>query len=142
MTATTPELDQAKVIVERRLGASGARALIDEGQVRQVFLNLIRNSREAMPDGGRLVVESHANGADAVEVVFRDTGRGMSEDVRRRIFEPFFTTKQGGTGLGLAVARQILQAHGAELDCQSAPNAGTTFRIRLPRAAYSAATPA
>ncbi|HZA13088.1 MAG TPA: ATP-binding protein [Myxococcaceae bacterium] len=134
-----PELDQANVVVERRLGALGARAMIDEGQVRQVFLNLIRNSREAMPEGGRLVVESHANGAESVEVIFRDTGRGMTEEVRRRIFEPFFTTKQGGTGLGLAVARQILQAHGAALDCESTPNAGTTFRIRLPRAAQSVA---
>ena len=134
-----PEMDLANVVVERRLGSSGARALIDEGQVRQVFLNLIRNSREAMPDGGRLEVESHANGADSVEVIFRDTGRGMTEEVRQRIFEPFFTTKQGGTGLGLAVERQILQAHGAALDCESTPNAGTTFRIRLPRAAQVAA---
>jgi two-component system NtrC family sensor kinase len=133
-----PELEQANVVVERRLDASGPHALIDEGQVRQVFLNLIRNSREAMPEGGRLVVESHANGAEGVEVIFRDTGRGMTEEVQRRIFEPFFTTQEGGTGLGLAVARQILEAHGAALDCESIPNAGTTFRIRLPRAAHTA----
>ncbi|HYX91146.1 MAG TPA: ATP-binding protein [Myxococcaceae bacterium] len=126
-----PELEQAKVVVERKLDASAPRALIDEGQVRQVFLNLIRNSREAMPEGGRLTVESRANGGEAIEVIFRDTGRGMNADVQRRIFEPFFTTKQGGTGLGLSVARQILVAHGAVLECESAPNAGTTFRIKL-----------
>ncbi|MBX5484715.1 MAG: HAMP domain-containing protein [Myxococcaceae bacterium] len=131
------ELDRANVKVERRLDEALPRALIDDGQVRQVFLNLIRNAREAMPEGGTLTVESRAL-PDAVEVVFRDTGRGMTPEVQQRIFEPFFTTKQSGTGLGLAVARQILQAHGGELSCESTPSVGTTFRIVLPRAAEAA----
>jgi signal transduction histidine kinase len=69
-----------------------------------------------------------------VEVAFQDTGHGMSEAVRQRIFEPFFSTKAQGTGLGLAVSQQILQAHGGLLTCHSTPGEGTTFVVRLPRA--------
>jgi signal transduction histidine kinase len=58
----------------------------------------------------------------------------MTADVRDRIFEPFFSTKEGGTGLGLAVSKQILQAHGGSIDCQSSPGGGTTFVVRLPKA--------
>ena len=111
-------------------------ALADEGQLRQVFLNLLRNSREAMPDGRHgSPWPPAAHGAARWRSPFSDTGRG--HDARRcaqRIFEPFFSTKEGGTGLGLAVSQQILQAHGGSLACQSAPGEGTTFVLRLPRA--------
>jgi two-component system NtrC family sensor kinase len=127
------ELQRAHVQVERQLDSATPRALADEGQMRQVFLNLVRNSREAMDGGGRLTVQSRAvNGA--VEVTFTDTGRGMTRDVQEHIFEPFFSTKEGGTGLGLAVARQILHAHHGSIRCESSPGAGTTFVVSLPRA--------
>jgi two-component system, NtrC family, sensor kinase len=126
------ELDRAKVTVVRRLAQQAPRALADEAQLRQVFLNLLRNSREAMSAGGQLVVESRVENG-AVEVLFSDSGRGIAAGDRERIFDPFFSTKERGTGLGLAVARQILQAHGGSIDCESAPGQGTTFRIRLPR---------
>ena len=128
------ELEQANVTVARKLDPALPRGLIDEGQIRQVFLNLIRNARDAMPDGGTLSVESRVNSAGSVEVVFRDSGVGMSAEVQRRIFEPFFTTKKSGTGLGLPVARQIIEAHGGTLECESAPGEGTTFIVRLPSA--------
>jgi two-component system, NtrC family, sensor kinase len=128
------ELQRANVAVERAFDPSTPRALADEGQLRQVFLNLVRNSREAMAgDGGKLTIHSRAvNGV--VEVVFTDTGHGMTPEVREHIFEPFFTTKEGGTGLGLAVARQILQAHDGTIRCDSKPGGGTTFVVTLPRA--------
>ena len=128
------ELQRANVKVERAFDASTPKALADEGQLRQVFMNLVRNSREAMAgDGGLLKVQSRAvNGV--VEIVFTDTGHGMTSDVRERIFEPFFSTKEGGTGLGLAVARQILQAHHGSIACDSKPGGGTTFVVTLPRA--------
>ncbi len=125
-----PELQGANVVVERTLADRLPPALMDEGQLRQVFLNLIRNSREAMPEGGLLRVLTRAADQSELEVVFEDTGGGMSEEVQARIFEPFFTTKTGGTGLGLAISRQILHAHGGELLCQSSPS-GTTFTVRL-----------
>jgi two-component system, NtrC family, sensor kinase len=127
------ELQRASVQVERRLDPQTPRALADEGQLRQVFLNLVRNSREAMAGGGKLTVESRAVDG-VVEVTFADTGRGMTPDVQEHIFEPFFSTKDGGTGLGLAVARQILQAHQGSIRCESAPGTGTTFVLTLPRA--------
>jgi len=127
------EMERSGVTLERALDASAPRALLDEGQLRQVFLNLLRNSREAMPEGGQLRVRSRVENG-AVEVVFQDTGRGMTPDVQERIFEPFFSTKEGGTGLGLAVSQQIVQAHGGSIRCESAPGQGTTFVVRLPRA--------
>src|SRR5215831_15639106 len=127
------ELERSKVKVIRRLDPAGPRALADEGQLRQVFLNLLRNSREAMPSGGELIVESRVANGHA-EVVFCDSGRGMTSEVRERIFEPFFSTKEGGTGLGLAVSQQILQAHGGSISCHASPQGGTTFVVRLPKA--------
>ncbi len=125
------ELEQAQIVVERRLDATLPRAQFDDGQFRQVFLNLLRNGREAMPGGGTLTVETRATD-QGVELMLRDTGRGMTPDVREHIFEPFFTTKDGGTGLGLAFARQVLEAHDGSLECKSEPGVGTTFLIRLP----------
>ena len=129
------ELERAGVRVVRVLPPTPP-ALADEAQLRQVFLNLLRNAREAMPGGGQLTVSARAVDAEPgwVEAVFEDTGHGMSEAVRQRIFEPFFSTKAQGTGLGLAVSQQILQAHGGLLTCHSTPGQGTTFVVRLPRA--------
>ncbi|KFA92197.1 sensor histidine kinase [Archangium violaceum] len=127
------ELERAHVEVARELAEEPPQALADEGQLRQVFLNLLRNAREAMPDGGRLTITTRVHERE-VEVRIQDTGRGMTEAVRSRIFEPFFTTKEDGTGLGLAVSQQILKAHGGALGCQSEPGQGTTFSVRLPRA--------
>ncbi|WP_375772318.1 ATP-binding protein [Archangium gephyra] len=127
------ELERAHVEVVSEPAAQPPQALADEGQLRQVFLNLLRNAREAMPDGGRLTIATRVNERD-VEVAIQDTGRGMTDSVRSRIFEPFFTTKEDGTGLGLAVCQQILKAHGGSLGCQSEPGQGTTFSVRLPRA--------
>ncbi len=126
------ELMRSHVRVVRELSPESPRALADEGQLRQVFLNLLRNSREAMPRGGQLTVRSSVvNGH--VKVVFQDTGGGIPGPVKERLFEPFFSTKEGGTGLGLAVSRQILQAHGGSIECESTPG-GTTFVITLQRA--------
>jgi two-component system NtrC family sensor kinase len=127
------ELERAGVEVVRHFAPDTPLVLADEGQLRQVFLNLLRNSREAMPEGGRLTVSTRALGRE-VEVEVKDTGRGMTEAVRERLFEPFFSTKEGGTGLGLSVSQQILQAHGGSLACHSQSGHGTTFVLRLPRA--------
>ncbi|MCP3140783.1 sensor histidine kinase [Pyxidicoccus xibeiensis] len=130
---TREELERAGVEVARDFAKDTPAVLADEGQLRQVFLNLLRNSREAMPGGGRLTVATTPQDG-VVEVTVKDTGQGMTEEVRRHLFEPFFTTKEGGTGLGLAVSQQILQAHGGSLSCQSIPGQGTAFVLRLPRA--------
>jgi signal transduction histidine kinase len=127
------ELERAGVEVVRELTPDTPPALADDGQLRQVFLNLLRNAREAMPDGGQLIISTQAHERE-VEVALQDTGRGMTEAVRSRIFEPFFSTKEDGTGLGLAVCQQILKSHGGSLSCRSEAGRGTTFSVKLPRA--------
>jgi signal transduction histidine kinase len=104
----------------------------DPGGLREVVTNIILNAVEAMPDGGRIRVQTSA-WAGWVTLIFSDTGTGMSEDVRRRIFDPFFTTKgSGGTGLGMSVSYAIVKRHGGDILVESAIGQGTTIRLRLP----------
>jgi PAS domain S-box-containing protein len=142
-------------------GAGAVRA--DPGQLQQVLVNLVVNARDAMPDGGTVRIETRRvagvaraeaakdDGAkgqaasagasiDYVELAVADTGEGMTPEVRAHIFEPFFTTKpQGkGTGLGLATCHGIVSQGGGHIDLESAPGAGTTVRVRLPRMAHEA----
>ncbi len=108
-------------------------------EVREVLVNLILNALDAMPGGGRLTLRtrpaSHPDGRDGggVEIEVRDTGIGMSEEVRPRVFEPFFTTKAGrGVGLGLSVSQGIVQRHGGEIRVETREGEGSVFTVRLP----------
>lgn len=104
---------------------------LDESQLHQVMINLAKNGLEAMPEGGQL--EMGAREADgSVEMYVTDTGEGISEEHIEQIFDTFFTTKRNGTGLGLALTRNIIQEHGGELYVRSAPGEGSTFVMSLP----------
>jgi len=105
-------------------------ALVDRDQVRIVFGNLVRNARDAMPRGGTLTVTGRAAG-DAVEVDVTDTGVGIAPDMLGRIMEPLYSTKARGLGLGLSIARAILDKSGGGLRVSSAPGQGSTFTVRL-----------
>ena len=102
-------------------------------EIREVLVNLIRNSVDAMPSGGTLTVRCNKASGQAV-VVIADTGMGMDEATRKRVFEPFFTTKSAGlgTGLGLAVAWGILDRHRGRIEVESQVGRGSIFRVRLP----------
>lgn len=121
----------------------------DAEQLKQVFINLLLNAVQAMPDGGRLTVRTrrpHAPvelglsestprySADQVEVRFADTGAGIPEDALDRIFIPFYTTKTKGTGLGLAISQRIVKGHGGAIEVQSRVGEGTEFILRFPSA--------
>jgi signal transduction histidine kinase len=108
-------------------------ALADVNQVRIVFANLVRNAFEAMPQGGELTLTGRADG-DRVDVTVRDTGVGIAPEVLARILEPLYSTKARGLGLGLAIARAILEKNQGELRVQSHLGQGSTFTVRLPRA--------
>lgn len=115
-------------------------AKVDAAQIQQVLLNLVINARQAMPEGGELRLST---GLDATgrmaEIVVADSGVGIRPADLKRIFEPFFTTKSapdesglGGTGLGLPMCREIIEAHRGRLRVESRPGRGTTFTLRLP----------
>lgn len=109
------------------------RILADEDQMQQVFLNLLLNARDAMPNGGDLRLSSGVDGDDVI-IEVTDSGIGIRAEDAVRIFDPFFTTKPAGkgTGLGLAVCYGIVKAHGGTIEMAPAPEGGCTFRIKLP----------
>ncbi len=107
-------------------------AEFDVDQMRRVFLNLIRNSLEAVRDGGRIEILAAAENGN-VEMRVHDDGAGVSPENLDKLFDPFFTTKEGGTGLGLSFVRKIITAHGGEVRMESTPDTGTTVFILLPR---------
>lgn len=103
------------------------------GELEQVFINLMLNAHNAMPDGGELRIQARCDG-DRMEIRFADTGVGIAPEHVERIFEPFFTTRaeEGGTGLGLAVSYGIIEMHQGAITVESEPGKGATFIIRLP----------
>lgn len=113
------------------LSAKG-EAWVDDGKLRRVFANLARNARQAMEEGGDFRVTSRVR-EEAVEYVFRDSGPGISEEIRPRLFEPFTTAKKnGGTGLGLAMVKQIVEDHAGTIRVWSKPGQGARFTVRIP----------
>ena len=100
-------------------------------QLRQVFLNLVLNAIDAMPNGGTLTVRTIAAPTLAM-VEIEDTGIGIAPDVRAHLFEPFWTDKPNGTGLGLSISAHIVTQHGGQIEVDSAPGDGATFRMVLP----------
>ncbi|MBN1219692.1 MAG: response regulator [Anaerolineae bacterium] len=102
-------------------------------QVKQVFLNLILNAIDAMPDGGKLKLSTHYLPADnQVVAALADSGRGIPSEILNRIYEPFFSTKEAGSGLGLSISYSIVEAHGGHIEVESQPGTGSKFRVYLP----------
>jgi len=118
----------------KRSYCSGLPAISgDEKQLQEVFMNLLNNAREAMPEGGEITITTSRE-RDLAKIDFKDTGCGMTEEVKSKIFVPFFTTKEKGTGLGISVCYGIIKSHGGELSFESAPGKGTIARVLLPLA--------
>jgi len=127
------QLRQGHVHMRLDLDAQDPFVLADHFQMEQLFLNLVLNALQAMPEGGRITLRTRgADGQVIAEVA--DTGVGISEEIRERIFDPFFTTRQvdEGTGLGLTVSDSIVASHGGRLELESTLGEGSQFRIFLP----------
>tara|TARA_Y100001960_G_C14488037_1_gene735263 strand:- start:5 stop:805 length:801 start_codon:yes stop_codon:yes gene_type:complete len=130
--------------IVRELSPNGLLVNGDEDLLRQVFLNFIRNSIQAMPEGGHLRITSckkpdkifkergSQNERDFIEITFDDTGHGISKENMAKIFNPFFTTKASGTGLGMAIAYNIIKAHSGAIEVKSREGKGTQFIVKLP----------
>src|SRR2546425_1919962 len=125
--------DHIKLVT--RLDPGVGRVAVNHGQLGQVIMNLVVNARDAMPQGGRLTIETLNAGSDIVLVV-SDTGVGMDGVTQARLFEPYFTTKEPGkgTGLGLSTVRDVVAQAGGRIEVSSKVGRGSTFTIRLPRA--------
>ena len=106
---------------------------VDEGQLRQVLLNILGNARQVIQPGGRVRVSTHPGAAGEIVIEIADNGPGIPPEALDKIFEPFFSKRAGGTGLGLAIARQMVENHRGRIEVESKVGEGTTFRIRLPR---------
>jgi two-component system, cell cycle sensor histidine kinase and response regulator CckA len=127
--------------VELRLGAVASSVIADVGQLEQIVMNLVINARDAMPVGGTLVLQTSEEQRETPEpgtyvvLTVRDTGVGMTGEVRARIFDAFFTTKGPGqgTGLGLATCQDIVARAGGWIEVDSTPGQGTVMRVYLPR---------
>ncbi len=131
-----PSIEGRGVHLDLEAGRPGPGLRADPDLLAQVVLDLLTNAAEAVPDDGRIVVRAAAAGG-AVHLEVADSGPGVPESISERVFEPFFTTKPRGTGLGLAMAARIAQAHGGHIEVVSGRGAGTRgdgacFRLVLP----------
>jgi PAS domain S-box-containing protein len=104
---------------------------VDSNKMERVFINLIKNAIDAMPERGTLEIRSRQIGEN-IEFTFTDTGTGMSEQTKAKIFMPLFTTKAQGMGFGLAICKRIIESHGGKIEVESALGKGTTFTFTLP----------
>ena len=133
------EMNKYRIRVETQFNAV-PEVLANGNQIQQVLLNLLINARQAMPNGGQILIKlEHDPAADMVDLVVRDSGNGIPADKLQRIFEPFFTTKagpdasgKGGTGLGLSSCRTIIESHRGRIRVESTVGRGTAFIIKLP----------
>lgn len=139
------EMNKYRIVVEKRFQPIPP-AMVNGNQIQQVLLNLLINARQAMPNGGRVAIKLlHDAESGMVDLVVRDYGCGIPPDALPHIFQPYFTTKKGpdasgkgGTGLGLAMCKDIIEAHHGRIRVDSTVGKGTAFTLKLPVARVAA----
>ncbi len=132
-----PQFAKNAIVAERRLAAGLPWLTLDPDLLQQALINIALNAIQAMPEGGKFIVETKATVSSddkpgTVEIVFSDTGKGIAPENLGRIFGPFFTTRQQGTGLGLAITQRIIEQHNGEISVSNGPEKGAVFTITFP----------
>jgi two-component system sensor histidine kinase AtoS len=131
LSAKNPSFSAVKVLREYDTRAPGTMA--DPMQLQQVFMNLLLNAADAMPEGGTLALRTlYEEKSNSMHIMISDSGKGIDEKALVRLFQPFFTTKAKGTGLGLAVTKRLIEQHGGSISVSNNPDGGATFSIVLP----------
>ncbi len=126
-----PKAEEDRIEIVDYLSSDLATVLIDRKSFHGALLNLVLNAQQAMPDGGQLLIRTY-NTAHGVALDLIDTGCGMDVEAQTHAFDAFYSTKRGGSGLGLATTRKIVEAHGGQIALQSEVGRGTWFTISLP----------
>lgn len=124
--------EKQNIVIDTRLAEDPIIKQVDEDMLYRGFLNILINAIQAMPEGGKLLVETSQSLKHTITLSFSDTGIGMSEEKVSQIFEPFFTDKHKGTGLGLAIVKNIVEEHEGEIQVESRENQGTLITIFFP----------
>ncbi len=132
-----PQFAKQSITAERKLTAGIPWLKLDPDLIQQALINIALNAIQAMPAGGRFTVEtrsvkSEKDGKGLVEILFTDTGKGITSENLSRIFNPFFTTRQQGTGLGLSITQRIIEQHNGEINVMSTPGKGASFTVSFP----------
>jgi len=138
LTFISREAETHHVSIQQEFDNNISSCEVDRREMRQAFLNVLKNAIEAMPQGGKLGVKMHPapkdspGNEDKVLVEISDTGMGISETEMQYVFRPFYSTKPKGTGLGLCFCRRVVEEHGGEISLKSRVGEGTTFMVALP----------
>ncbi len=128
------DLESANIKVVEDMTLSSAEVLVDRKRLRQALLNLVVNARQAMLDGGQLTIRASAPKPGRVAIEISDSGPGIAASDQPRVFQPFFTTRPAGIGLGLAIAKRIVEDFHGQIRFISEPGQGATFVLTLPTA--------
>lgn len=131
LTSFGPTAQQGKILIREDLRPSLPPLRLDKDFLEQALLNLLLNARNAMPNGGELIVKTRSDDK-WVYLDIIDTGDGMSRETLAKVFKPFYSARKGGSGLGLPTARKIIEAHHGELHLESELGKGTACTIKLP----------
>ena len=126
------KLEQSQVVLNIEGAVDEILVFVDKGQLQQALLNLILNALVAMPQGGRLTIETVRSVDGKAEILVKDTGSGIPDEFREKIFDSFLSGSVGGSGLGLAISKRILRGHDGDLELVESTSDGTVFRLTLP----------
>jgi PAS domain S-box-containing protein len=125
------EMSQRGISLKENYASNLPKILLDTNQIKQAFLNIMKNSFESMPEGGKLSISTRLKDGN-IEVNITDTGAGINRSDIRRVFDPFYSLKAKGTGLGLALTMKTVEGHGGDIICKSTITKGTTMTVSLP----------